>query len=143
MWYEDLTECDYFGKEYAKILTAVGWLENGKPFSHGKVSKDFYDKLCEVSKNPWAFCMFCGKHECDFCQFHGKFGGMNLFIPHNGKIYVCPELITHYINAHLYFPPIEFIEAVLACPPMRSMDYLKKMLENGGRELIKLSKEEK
>jgi hypothetical protein len=85
--------------------------------------------------------MFCGMHECDFCQFQGGVGGNNIFIPHNGKIYVCPELITHYINAHQYLPPNEFIEAVSICPPMRSMDYLKKMLENGGRDLVKLSKE--
>jgi hypothetical protein len=141
MWYEDLTKCDYFGEEYAKLLTAVGWLENGKPLSIGKAPQDFYEKLCEISKNPWAFSFFCGMHECNLCQFEGKFGGNNIFIPHDGKIYVCPELITHYINKHHYLPPDRFIEAVLACPTMRSMEYLKKMLENGGRDLIKLSKE--
>jgi hypothetical protein len=50
MWYEDLTECDYFGEEFAKILTAVGWLENGKTFSIGKTPQVFYEKLCQLSK---------------------------------------------------------------------------------------------
>jgi hypothetical protein len=141
MWYEDLSECDYFGKNFSKILMPVGWLENEKPFATGKVSKDFYEKLCEFNKKPWGFSQFLGYHECNLCQFEGKLGIKNIFVPHNNKIYVCPELITHYINDHLYLPPNEFIEAVLDCPPQNSMVYLKKILENGGRELIKQSKE--
>jgi hypothetical protein len=140
MWYEDLTECNYFGEEYSKTLTAVGWLENGKPFATGNSLRSLYEKLCEFSKKPWTFVFFMGPHECDLCQFGGEFGISNIFIPHNGKIYVCPQLITHYINAHHYLPPNEFIEAVLACPPQGSMEYLKKLLENGGRELVKMRK---
>ena len=141
MWYEDLTECDYFGKEIAENLTSVGWLEKGKDFRQGAVSKDCFSKLCEFQQNPWSLpMMFCGFHECDLCQFEGKTGINNIFIPHNGKIYVCPELITHYINNHFYRPPGEFIEALLNCPPQKSMEYLKKMLDNGGRKLVKLGK---
>jgi hypothetical protein len=58
-----------------------------------------------------------------------------LFIPGNGRIYVCPELIVHYMNAHGYAPPAEFCDAVLACPPMRSQQYFKELLANGGRRL--------
>lgn len=130
MWYEDLTECDYFGEEYLKVLTAVGWLESKKTFPIGKTPKDVFLKLIKFKKNPWTFAMFCGLHQCDLCQFQfeieSAIGISNIFIPHKGKIYVCPELITHYINAHLYLPPREFIEAIYLCPPMRSMEYLKK-----------------
>ena len=140
MWYEDLTECGYFGEEIAQSLTAIGWLENGKDFQKGAFSKDCFFKLCEFQKNPWTFAMCAGFHECDLCQFQGQTGGSNIFVPHNGKIYVCPELITHYINNHFYLPPDEFIEAALNCPPQKSMAYLKKMLENGGRELVKSGK---
>ncbi len=142
MWYADLTKCDYFGKEHAETLTAVGWLENGKTYQTNKIPKSIYEKLCEFNKNPWSFSAFMGFHQCDLCQFQfehqGEKGINNLFVPQSGKIYVCPELITHYINAHFYCPPREFLEAVFTCPPMRSMEYHKKMLENGGRELIKL-----
>lgn len=147
MWYEDLTECDYFGEEYSKILTAVGWLEGGKTFSTGTIPKDVYSKLCEFSKKPWTFAVFMGYHHCSLCksQFENNNpkGVSNIFIPHNGKIYVCPELITHYINNHFYLPPREFIEAVYLCPPQGSMEYLKKILENGGRQLVKSMKENK
>ena len=145
MWFEDLTECNYFGEENAEILTAIGWLENGKKFSTGTVPRDVYFKLCEFKKNPWRFSVFMGFHQCDLCHFQFEFSGekgiSNIFIPGNGKIYVCPELITHYINVHFYLPPREFLEAVCLCPPMRSMEYLKKIVENGGRDLVKLMKE--
>ena len=45
--------------------------------------------------------------------------------------------ITHYIAAHWYRPPDVFLEAVRACPPMRSMDYMKALLANGGRGLVR------
>jgi hypothetical protein len=138
MWYEDLTECDYFGKFYARILTSIGWLKKEKPFTVGKVSQNVYLKLCEFNKMPLNFAVFRGFHQCDLCKSKEAKGNSNIFIPHNGKIYVCPELITHYINTHQYLPPNEFIEAVLACPPICSMDYRKKMLENGFKALIKL-----
>ena len=64
-------------------------------------------------------------------------GAANLYIPHNGKIYVCPELITHYINAHHYEPPQEFCEAVLACPLMDSMEYKRLLIVCGGGVLWK------
>lgn len=142
MWYEDLIDCDYFGEEYAEILTAIGWLENGKTFSTGKVPQDVFFKLSEFKQTFWDFATFRGYHYCDLCKYQFeleiKGGNSNIFIPHNGKIYVYPSLITHYINAHFYLSPREFVEAVYLCPPMRSMEYLKKIVENGGKELAKL-----
>jgi len=81
-----------------------------------------------------------GRHDCDLCQFEGEASGANnLFIPGNGFLYVCPELIVHYVNAHGYSSPAEFCEALLRCPAMRSLDYLKAILANGGRQLSKNS----
>jgi hypothetical protein len=57
------------------------------------------------------------------------------FIPSNDVVYVCPELILHYINAHGYSPPREFCEAVLACPDIRTMEYKKRLLAAGLRVL--------
>lgn len=39
-------------------------------------------------------------------------------------VYVAPELILHYIEAHLYKPPDEFINAVLRSPDQNSSAYL-------------------
>jgi hypothetical protein len=66
-------------------------------------------------------------HRCDLCLgelSERKVGVNNLFIPGDGFLYVSPELILHYINDHQYSPPVEFCEAVLACPPMNSRAYL-------------------
>jgi len=35
----------------------------------------------------------------------------------DGKIYAAPNLIYHYVAAHKYLPPQEFIDAVMTCPP--------------------------
>ena len=68
-------------------------------------------------------CLYAG-------EAHGK---KNLFIPGDGIVFVCPELVTHYMNAHGYAPSAEFCLAALACPPMRSMEYLRSLLSARSR----------
>lgn len=137
-WYPDLTACDYFDAESAAILRAVGWLERGCNYPTGSADSGVFSKLVELRKSPWQPAVAFGFQECTLCQYEGEMRGVNnLFIPGDGIIYVCPEMITHYMNAHGYAPPAEFGRAVLACPPMRSMDYMKLLLANGGRILFK------
>jgi hypothetical protein len=133
MWYKDLT-IHYFGGRDDIPRLAIGWLESTKYFQTGEAPKAVYVKLCEIREKPWIDYVSCGYHECDFCG--KKKGSLNITIPHQGKLYHYPELITHYIEEHFYFPPEQFCEAVLACPPMDSMDYYKKMIENGGEKLL-------
>lgn len=135
-WYEDLAECDYFGGHPAPSLRAVGWLERDRGFVQGPVDRQVYERLQELLKRPWEPMVAGGRHECDLCLYEGTRGKSNLFIPGSGFLYVCPELIIHYMNAHGYKPPAEFCHAVLACPPMRSIIYLREILANGGRRLV-------
>lgn len=138
-WYKDLENCDYFplGPEAANSLLAVGWLERGHDFTSGNIDKEIYDRLCELFQDPFQPFFSPGVHHCDLCQFSEKFGGVhNLFVPNGETIFVCPELILHYIDAHWYKPPASFCEAVMACPPIRSMDYKKLLLKSGGRVLL-------
>ncbi len=114
-----------------------GWLERGKPHAAGHVERRVYDALVEMQKNPWQPVVAMGTHECELCQFEGEHGVANLFVPADGVIYVSPELIVHYMNAHGYAPPEVFCRAVLACPPMRSMQYLKAIKECGGARLLR------
>jgi hypothetical protein len=134
-WYEDLSPCGYFGGEASRVLRSVGWLEAGRPFLTGSTEKAIFDKLCELARQPWTPVAFCGRHFCDLCQYGGLSGAANVFIPGNSFVYVCPELITHYMNAHHYRPPGEFCDAVRRCPTMRSREYLQAILANGGRQL--------
>ena len=59
------------------------------------------------------------------------FGAANLFIPGEGFIYVAPSMIAHYVAAHHYEPPVEFWDAVMNCPEMRSDAYMQALLANG------------
>jgi hypothetical protein len=135
-WYEDLTPCDYFGTERASFLRSVGWLSRGRHFPTGTVDERVYPKLVELLLDPWQPAVATGPHPCDLCLYKPEARGVkNLFLPGNGCIFVCPELIVHYMNAHGYCPPQVFCDAVLACPAMRSMEYHKAVLANGGHHL--------
>lgn len=81
-FFEDLSNCDYFGDEFVSELIAIGWLTDGS------------------------------------------------------RIFVCPEVILHYIACHHYRPPDPFLAAIAACPDTNSMDYKKLLLASGGRKLL-------
>ena len=146
-WYKDLSPCDYFGIQTASFLRAVGWLSQGHSYTTGKASSHFFDKLCRLLVNPWEPDSSAGIHFCELCLFSGGNGilrykeyevrgvsGRCLFIPANNFIFVAPESIAHYIDSHGYLPPEDFVESVLACPEMRSMDYKKALLKSGGEK---------
>ena len=50
-----------------------------------------------------------------------------MFVPADGVLYAAPSLVAHSVDAHDYQPPAEFVRAVEACPPMRSMAYLRQL----------------
>ena len=134
-YYRDLERCTYFPVENDDSLIAVGWLEPGHDFTRGTVDAQFFQRLETFCQRPWRAFMFLGGHECGLCQHHGPILQYDIFIPHNGRIFAAPGGITHYIRAHWYRPPDEFIEAVIACPDMGSAEYGTALVENGGREL--------
>ncbi len=132
----DLEKCNYFPLD-CDNLVSVGWLSKGSEFNKGAVNKEFFDRLCELLIDPWQPVVCMGTHPCGLCQFDAPQFSKNLFIPYEGKIYVCPEAITHYIASHWYKPPQIFIDAVMNCPDIRTMEYKKAILANGGRGLTK------
>lgn len=134
--FADLTECDYFGAEHARVLRAVGWLAIDKPFATGRTAPEPFAKLKDLLDDPWQPMVFMGIHDCELCQFDPAHGHTNLFIPHGSVIFVCPELIVHYIATHHYRPPDEFFAALADCPNTRSIQYKKKFLDSGGRTLV-------
>ena len=118
---QDLEPCTYGFPADGPHLLAVGWLGNGHAFSKGKCEPAFVARLRELLKDAWAPIAFCGPHFCDLCPSPRRAGGVaNLFVPGETAVFVAPELIVHYIETHSYCPPLEFIAAVMACPPMNS-----------------------
>jgi hypothetical protein len=133
---KDLEPCGYFPLE-CEALTSIGWLGRGAEFDTGPVGEDFVRKLTELCSAPWQPVVSAGFHVCELCQFDGPAFSDNVFVPYQGRIYVAPVAVVHYISAHWYRPPQDFIDAVLKCPPIASMDYKKALLANGGRSLVK------
>jgi hypothetical protein len=131
VWHADLEPLGH------EDIVAVGWLEPGKEYRHGPVSPDFAPAICDLLADPWQPFAYLGWHSCGFCRLSGgshsfrlgnrsiEVGRLNLYVPTESKLYLCPSMAIHYADAHEYAPPEEFIRAVSECPPMRSMEYLK------------------
>jgi len=128
MWIEDLSP--YSDSER---IVAVGWLSRDRKYPSGEVPSDVYRKLQELLVQPWQPAVTAGVHRCDLCLYAGeKTGARNLFIPDGTRVFIVPELILHYMNAHQYRPPDEFCRAVTNCPPMGSQEYRRALLAAGG-----------
>jgi hypothetical protein len=116
---------------------AVGWLERGHQHATGTVAPEVFAKLESLLIDPWQPAVTAGLHLCDLCTFKAeKSGTKNLFVPGDRRVYVAPELILHYVNAHQYEPPKEFCAAVMTCPPMRSAEYRRALLAAGGPDFL-------
>ena len=133
--FRDLEQCPY-GTDDPAFL-AVGWLGPDSYFPRGPIPREAFEKLEVLCRNAWQPFALAGGHQCELCQFEARILTHMLFVPGQACIYVAPRGITHYIAAHWYQPPDVFIKAVLDCPPMRSMDYKKAILANGGRGLAR------
>ena len=139
--------CNYLPESEGIPLISVGWLEAGDLFPRGKVSKEFFDKLCQDLTRRWKppFVM-TGFHDCSLCQFSicttsrfkdhvlGSRSNAELYVPDGRQIYVTPVSIAHYIDAHDYCPPDDFVKALMVCPEQSSVAYLKLLLKSGGRD---------
>ncbi|GEN07190.1 hypothetical protein SAMN05443572_104186 [Myxococcus fulvus] len=136
----DLEPISLPGLESPK-LRAVGWIERGFDHPKGDVTPEFMKALVGLLVDPWQPVTYAGIHRCTLCRFSGgpgqltfeeqrvTLGVANLYVPgEEGVVYVAPSSVVHYIDAHEYVPPDEFQRAVLSCPPMRSMAYLKRVM---------------
>jgi hypothetical protein len=147
--YADLKPCAYFGLDYAFGLLSVGWLGKDHQYNRGPVSPQFTSALTSLLMDPWQPFTFMGFHRCEFCRLTGgpstfptiagteiMLGCNNLYIPGDHFLYVAPSTIIHYIDAHEYAPPEAFQVAVLNCPEMRFMSYLKLIREKAPRGFL-------
>lgn len=149
--YEDLSVCGFISPNANPECLAVGWLEPEHEFARGPVTLQFFERLCQLLVDPWTFVASGGVHRCGFCQFTGGgsatyknylingVGNGLLFIPSGPIIYVSPTNIAHYIDAHGYRPPEAYQRAVMECPDMRSLAYLRALLATPARCWIKQS----
>lgn len=118
-YFEDLTKYQYSGRPQSGVLN-VGWLTEDRPFNVGTTSEAFHTALRDMCDNKSMNLCF-GHHVCEFCPgaswsdpyFHSNGNGEIRVRGVDGTWYVAPRLVLHYVVAHDYCPPKDFIEAVL------------------------------
>lgn len=120
-------------------IRAVGWLEINQAFPTGPIDAKAFEALEALIAEPMDLGFTSmGRHGCDLCQFKAEaFGNGVIYIPSpESFIYATPPLVTHYINAHHYQPPAEFIGAALSCPMPRTAAYRRALLTSGGKGIL-------
>ena len=88
----------------------VGWLGHSA-VRVGQVDDDIVQRLVQFCEAP--VLLTYGSHRCGLC---GRFDGSGeVWIPDdNGRVYASPAMLAHYVEAHRYLPPPEFLRAVTA-----------------------------
>jgi uncharacterized protein (DUF952 family) len=104
-------------------VRSIGWLDDVNEFQRGPVAPISLDLLKQHVATAFHFSAFAGVHECELCG-NVKDNG-NLFVPTPNVVYVAPVMIVHYIEAHAYRPPDEFLDALAACPEQCSPEYMR------------------
>lgn len=126
MYIKDLKSYSYLSPMPPAL--AVGWLDERKRFTTGECPKDVRDRLVDLARDPRNILR--GIHDCQFCPRTDEFRQFQVESPTvpgemaylgsgevwvtgaDGTSYAAPTLIVHYIDAHHYLPPQEFIDAV-------------------------------
>jgi hypothetical protein len=136
-YFKDLSVYVYGGSETPWPLeNNVGWLGPGHSFPTATPAEPLLDlvwKFCKVRVNRMR-----GIHPCHLCSvdytrippceshFFERNGEKLLLgsaeirsFSNRGAIFAAPNLIYHYISAHHYQPPEEFLESIAEgpCPP--------------------------
>lgn len=115
MHFPDLgNECQIADGDHVR---AVGWLSSEAPFAQGAVPELFLKRLrvfadlWEESTIALEWPVAAGVHTCELCG--GASAGGNFGVPSAGLLFIAPELIVHYVIAHEYAPPAEFLRALM------------------------------
>jgi hypothetical protein len=128
MYFPDITPYEYGRTEPRANLLNVGWLSAGRAFSSGAPDDRLIPAIQRLVASPVN--LYRGSHLCEFCPsppVNTSPGGIRMLDPlpgttgngeirvaaTNGITYVAPVLVLHYVIAHGYLPPQEFIDAVI------------------------------
>lgn len=132
-YFDDLSDYVYIPQFDRPGTKAVGWLARGHEFATATPEEEVLDLL-------WLFCSISvastrGVHDCEFCPggcaYQAERNGQRLLLgtaeirvfSRDGRTYAAPTLIYHYVAAHRYRPPDEFLEALREGPRPPSQEY--------------------
>lgn len=109
-------------------MVNVGWLSVSHPYAHGEVEVEIVIKLARICREGVKRTR--GFHVCELCPpqpfdapptptivrlDHSEYavGGAEIrVVSSSGKVFAAPDMIVHYVTAHEYRPPDEFLDAV-------------------------------
>ncbi|WP_455680486.1 DUF7919 family protein [Streptomyces hirsutus] len=101
-------------------LLNVGWLSRSKTYSKGAPPTGLVDALQRMTQTHRAQ-QTRGCHFCPWCASRllgprddSPRGSSEIRVMGNGVVYAAPELVAHYVEAHSYLPPADFVHAVLS-----------------------------
>lgn len=131
--YEDLTPYEYFPDQEGDVRN-VGWLGTGSRFATGDPEPGLVQALVTLAAfhsvngtRGFHLCEFCGPRTTpddyepatvsfEFAE-RGEvtLGSAEIHVPGpGGVVYAAPTLVIHYIEAHGYLPPADFVKSALA-----------------------------
>ncbi len=122
-FYEDLSPYLYRRSAEEDALS-VGWLADGHDFPVGEAPVSLVERLARLAmRHPvnrmrgWQECPFCDGEYPIEVEVDGErraVGDAEIrVVGADGRTYAAPTLIAHYVAAHRYYPPAEFVQAVL------------------------------
>ena len=109
-------------------------METPRPVPSGDAPPGFVERLARFCTRDKLVNLMCGHQDCAFCgATYGQFfqrtgsplGNGEIRVLGNGVAYAAPSLICHYVAAHSYLPPPEFVAAVMHGPPPDHRSYIK------------------
>jgi hypothetical protein len=116
--------CD--ADEWACPLLSVGWYEVPEELPRGEAPAALVTRLEEfldAVRECYGTFHFRGLHQCTLCDPGNCYdeeppflSNLNLWVPATECVYLMPGLALHYLTAHGYLPPQDFIAAVMVCP---------------------------
>lgn len=123
-YYADLSPYEYTQADQAMLN--VGWLARDIPFNRGRIPRAAFDALLVLADSQVNIMR--GVHDCEFCSEESPIrmsapnerGFVSLgmgevhVVSDDGRIFVAPSLVLHYIRDHGYLPPEDFIRALTA-----------------------------
>jgi hypothetical protein len=98
-------------------VRAVGWLDADHRFPTGRVEAAVLARI-QAFARAWGssvkalgWPVAAGPHRCELCG--GAMASGNFGVPGGDVLFVCPEMIAHYVADHGYLPPKEFLDAIM------------------------------
>lgn len=101
-------------------LLNVGWLCHERDHPKGKAPEGLAAALHRLAARDrvqqtrgYHFCPWCARTTLGRLDNCAR-GSAEIRVAGDGVVYAAPELIAHYVEAHGYLPPDEFVHAVMS-----------------------------